>query len=74
MNYSCWSHPRAASGAAIFRERPTSIMKAALNDDETFKSADELAALYASHGVTADKGNDHLLRGWHPFGPYLVCA
>ena len=29
--------------------------EAALNDDETFKSADELAALYANHGVTADK-------------------
>ncbi len=29
--------------------------EAALNADETFKSADELAALYASHGVTADK-------------------
>ena len=29
--------------------------EAALNEDDTFKSADELAALYASHGVTADK-------------------
>ncbi len=29
--------------------------EAALNEDETFKSADELAALYAGQGVSADK-------------------
>ena len=54
-NCSCSNRPGEPSGAGHIPGATHIHYEAALDEDGTFRSADELAALYAGRGVSADK-------------------